>query len=407
MRFVVIAFPFFNEYGCRVLSRLTSLPDVKVAAVTHDPLEALPDQLLPLLCGHWRVQELRELDQLRWAVRGLSAQHGPVYRLFSPTEHLQTVCAELRTELGLPGLSIEASHNFRDKARMKELLHGAGIPCARHRRVLGENDAWSFAGEVGYPVVVKPVAGAASQETFRADDAEALRWALGVLHPSPHDEVILEEFLTGDEHSCDSFFLRGKRVFHSINNYFPSCLEVMRNPWIQWVVVLPREVDDPCFDDIRASSLEAHRVLGMDTGMTHTEWFRRPDGTAAISEIGARPPGAQFTTIISRSADFDALRAWARLLVDDEFEVPQRKYAAGCCYLRGQGSGGHVRAVHGWEQVQHEIGPLITDYRLPAPGVHRGITYEGEGYLIARHPETKVVEDALKWAVTVMQIELG
>jgi hypothetical protein len=407
MKLVVTPFPFFSEHNCHVVKAIASLPDVKVAAVTHDPETLLPPEYRDVLCGHWRVQELRDIGQLRWAVQELSARHGPVHQLFSPIEHLQTVCARLRTELGIRGMSVEATQNFRDKALMKDLLRGAGIPCARHRRACSEHDAWAFAGEVGFPMVVKPVEGAASQETFKVDDADGLRRALDVLHPSAHAQVILEEFLTGQEHSCDSFWLNGKRLFHTINNYFPSCLDVMRNPWMQWVVVLPREVHDPGFDDIRAASLEAHRVLGMGTGMSHTEWFRRPDGSLAISEIGARPPGAQFTTIVSRSSDFDALRAWAGLLVYEEFDTPVQKYSAGCCYLRGQGQGQCVRAVHGWDEVQAKIGHLLTDVKLPAPGAPKSVTYEGEGYLIARHPETKVVEDALKYAVSVIRVELG
>ena len=35
------------------------------------------------------------------------------------------------------------------------------------------------------------------------------------------------------------------------------------------------------------------KFLGLQTGMTHMEWFGRPDGSIAIGEIGARPPGAQ------------------------------------------------------------------------------------------------------------------
>src|SRR5512136_1072049 len=129
MKFVVVGFPFFNEFACRVLTRVTSLPDVKVAAVTLDPLEALPQQLWPLLCGHWRLEEMRDPDQMRWALSELSKLHGPIHRLFSPVEHVQIVCARMREELGLPGMSLEATLNFRDKARMKDLFDRAGIPC--------------------------------------------------------------------------------------------------------------------------------------------------------------------------------------------------------------------------------------------------------------------------------------
>ena len=70
----------------------------------------------------------------------------------------------------------------------------------------------------------------------------------------------------------------------------PNPLDVVRNPWIQWCVLLPKEVEDPRYDDVRKAGYAALQALGMDTGMSHMEWFRRPDGRLAISEIAARPP---------------------------------------------------------------------------------------------------------------------
>ena len=85
--------------------------------------------------------------------------------------------------------------------------------------------------------------------------------------------------------------------------------------------------------------LAALKALGMGTGISHMEWFRRNDGSVAISEIAARPPGAQFTTLISYAHDFDMYKAWARLLVFEEFTPPRRDYACGIVFLRGQGTG--------------------------------------------------------------------
>lgn len=140
--------------------------------------------------------------------------------------------------------------------------------------------------------------------------------------------------------------------------------------------------------------------------MSHLEWFRRRDGSLAISEVAARPPGAQFTTLISRAHDFDCLGAWARLMIFGAFEPPPRRYAVGAAYLRGQGQG-RVKAIHGLEQAQREVGYLITDMRLPQIGQTPTGTYEGEGFIIVRHPETKVVEEALWRLITLVRVELG
>jgi hypothetical protein len=138
------------------------------------------------------------------------------------------------------------------------------------------------------------------------------------------------------------------------------------------------------------------------------EWFRRPDGSIAISEVAARPPGAQIMTVMSRAHDFDAVAAWARLMVFDEFSAPPRRYAVGAAYLRGQGNGGaRVKAVHGLDQVERELGSLVVDFKLPTPGQAPTGSYEGEGFVILRHPETAVVQRALHRLVSLVRVELS
>jgi len=212
--------------------------------------------------------------------------------------------------------------------------------------------------------------------------------------------------MTGHEHSFETVSIGGRAVWHSLTHYYPSPLEVLRNPWIQWCLMLPREVEEPQYDDIRSAAFRALQVLGMGTGLTHMEWFRRPDGTIAISEVAARPPGAQIMTVISRAHDFDAVAAWARLMVFDEFEAPPRRYSVGAAYLRGQGNG-RVRAIHGLDQVERELGSLVVDFKLPTPGQVPTGSYEGEGFIIVRHPETAVVQQALQRLISTVRVELS
>jgi hypothetical protein len=229
--------------------------------------------------------------------------------------------------------------------------------------------------------------------------------ALAVVHPKPGDEVLLEEFMTGEENSFDTFSLNGRTLFHSLTHYFPSPLEVLRTPWIQWCMLLPREIDGAQYDGIRQDGRRALEVLGMETGISHLEWFRRPDGGIAISEVAARPPGAQIMTMISRANDIDANRAWVRLMVFGEFEPPERRYAVGTAFLRGMGAG-HVKTIHGLEEAGSEVGHLVTDVRLPRPGQPASGGYEGEGYVILRHSETGVVKEALQRLITIVRVEL-
>ena len=406
MPVALFAAPILSENASRMIAAIAELPDVRVGVISQAPLEDLPPPVRAQVAAHWRVADVLDSGQLVDGVRQLGRQLGRIDRLIGAYEQLQVPLAEVREQLGIAGMGANAARNFRDKARMKSLLREAGLPCARHRLVTAQGDATAFAQEVGFPLIVKPPAGAGAQATTRVDGVDALQAAMDVAAPAPGRPVLLEEYVTGDEHSFETVSIAGRAVWHSLTHYYPSPLEVLRNPWIQWCLVLPREVEEPQYDDIRRSAFRALDVLGMETGLSHLEWFRRPDGSIAISEVAARPPGAQMTTIISRAHDFDFVGAWARLMVFDEFAAPPRRYAVGAAYLRGQGRG-WVKAIHGLDQVQQEIGSLVVDARLPTPGQEPTGSYEGEGFVILRHAETAVVQRALQRLISLVRVELG
>jgi hypothetical protein len=398
--------PYLLETTTRFVEAAARLPGVRLALITCEPEDRLPSELKDSLAGHWRIEDGLDAGQIAGAVQGLSEQLGPVQRLLAVLEQLQVPLAQVREHLGIPGMDVVTAGNFRDKAQMKTVLRAAGVPCARHRLARSATDAADFARLAGFPLVVKPPAGAGAKSTFRLDNSGDLTAWLDISPPSPERPALIEEFLTGQEGSYDSVMVDGQVVWDSFSDYLPTPLEVLRNPWMQWVVRLPRDIGGPEYAGIRQVAPTALRALGLRTGLTHMEWFRRPDGTVAVSEVGARPPGAQITSMLCYVHDFDLYAAWARLMVDGRFEPPERRWAAGTVYLRGQGAG-LIRATRGLDALPPEVSSLVVDSRLPRPGQPSSGSYEGDGYITVRHPDTPVVTDALKKLVTTVRVELG
>lgn len=112
------------------------------------------------------------------------------------------------------------------------------------------------------------------------------------------------------------------------------------------------------------------------------------------------------TTMMSRANDVDFVQLWMRLMIHGTFTAPERRYAVGTAYLRGQGRG-RVMRIEGLEAVQRDLGALICDVRLPYPGQSPTGSYEGEGFLMVRHPETDVVQRALTRIVSSVRVHLG
>jgi hypothetical protein len=405
---VVAAFvaPYLLEATARFVSVAAELPGVRLGLVTCEPVERIPPDVRERLAGHWRIDDALDPRQLAWAVDGLSGQLGRVEKLVGALEQLQVPLARVRESLGIEGMDVRTAINVRDKSQMKETLQAAGIPCARHALVHSAGQAMAFADQVGFPLVAKPPAGAGAQSTFRLDDGDMLRSWLAAVPVSDSDPALLEEFLTGEEHTFDSVTLGGATVWASIADYRPPPLEVLRNPWIQWTVVLPRDISGPRYEGIHRWGPAALEALGVTDALTHMEWFARPDGSVAVSEVAARPPGAQLTSMHGYAHDFDLYRAWAELVILGRFDAPERRFASGTAYLRGMGHG-RVRAVHGIDAVQQQIGHLFMEARLPRPGQPAATDYLGEGYAIVRDPDTAVVEDALHRLVDGIRVELA
>lgn len=405
---VAFVVPFAMRTTMRFVRCVAALPGVRLGLVTMDPLERVSPELREQLAGHWRVETVFDAGQLTEAVTGLATQMGSVDRLLTTLEELQVPVAEVRDTLGIPGMGPDAARNFRDKSRMKDVLRAAGVPCARHARATSVEEGMAFSRTCGFPLVVKPPEGAGARSTFRVDDPEQLAQALTVHRPSPERPVQIEEFVIGDEHSFETISIGGRPVWHAISRYLNPPLEVLRNPWIQWCVLVPREIDHPRYDDIRSTAVSALSALGMGTGVSHMEWFRRRDGTLAVSEIAMRPPGANICTMHSFAHDFDFYSAWARVVVFGRFQAPDRRYACGTAFLRGQGQG-RVRAVHGLDAARkglERLGVTVVEVNLPAVGQRQASGYEGEGYVILRHPETAAVEKGLAHLVTQIRVEM-
>lgn len=389
----------------RFIKATASVAGAKVGLVSCDPVAKLPVETRHALAAHSAVEGI-ETQQLLRGVENVGRELGGIDRIIGMLEQIQVPLGEIRDHLSVPGMGAIAANNFRDKAVMKSALRDAGVPCARHLRALSAEAAIDFSQKVGFPLIVKPPDGAGAKGTFRCENSQQLSECLSHVKPSESNPAMLEEFVTGKEHSFDSICLNGQLIWSSISHYAPGPLEVVREPWIQWCVMIPREADLPQYQPVKQIAQKALSALGMTTGLSHMEWFLKPDGSIAISEVGCRPPGAQFTSLISWAHDFDLYRAWAELLIHERFEIPKRKYAAGAAYLRGMGKGS-ISKIHGLEEIKRELGEIVVEAKIPQKGETPSGSYEGEGYIIVRHPESSIVEKALKKIVETIKVELN
>ena len=165
-------------------------------------------------------------------------------------------------------------------------------------------------------------------------------------------------------------------------------------------ITLPREVDDPADASVRRMGLAALRTLGVSSGITSVTLSVAANGGAAIVDVAVRPPSAAMMLLMNRAHDTDMYQAWADATIRGQFAPIHRVYAAGMAYLPPPGNDDSV-----WDDVRAELGDLVVDTVLPPAGDRRGPP--ADPYVIVRHPETAVVDEALRRVVGTVQVALG
>lgn len=359
----------------------------EVLGVGDTPREALPAHLSPYLADYLAVPRIMDEDDViarvsAW-LRGRS-----VDRVLSNWEPLVILAARLRERFGLPGMSLDTVRGFRDKQLMKERVAAAGLRVPRSARARTEKEAWAAAERIGYPLVLKPIAGAGSADTHRCDSAKDLEAALARTRRVP--EVSIEEYVLGEEFTFDTVCVGGEPVFENVAQYLPKPIEARSEEWISPVIITVRDLAQPKLQKGIELGRKVLGALGMGDGFTHMEWFLTPGGEAVFGEIACRPGGARLVDQMNYTCDIDLFREWARVVCHRRFEAQAvRKYNCGIVFKRAKGRGRITRIV-GLESYLRRFGPYVVEERLSRPGTPRRDwkqTLLSDGWITIRHPD--------------------
>lgn len=373
--------PFFTRGLAEVGARVVGLGD--------QPESALPELARTSLSAYFQVDSFSNVDGVIELVRGIAGRT-PIDQVESLWEPLMILAAQIREGLGLPGMSVHETIPFRDKEVMKEVLDRAGIRTPRHRRCQSVAECFEAADEVGYPIIVKPIAGAGSADTYRASDRTELQGVAPRLRHVP--EVSVEEFIEGEEFTFDTVCADGQVMFENISWYRPRPLLQRQLEWVSPQMIALKEIDA---DEIAPGRKMGHQVIeamNFKSGFTHMEWFLKEDGEAVFGEIGARVAGARTVDLMNYACDIDLFRGWAEAVVHGGFSQPiERKYNAATIFKRAQGKG-RIQRIEGLGKLMAEYGEHIVAIDLLPLGAPRRdwlLSLISDGMVIVRHPDLR------------------
>lgn len=391
--FVEPCFPANQKEFVRALHKAGA----QVTGIGERPKEALDAELREWLIHYEQVGSVVDGPRMVERVQAIHAMV-PVDRLEASVEAHMMAAAHVREAIGIPGTSVRTTFLCRDKPAMKEALRDAGVPCA-HSMGSGDRDAiHAFASEVGYPLIVKPRAGAGASGTYRAEDAEALDRALDETGVGRGAQVAVEEFIEGHEAFYDTISIGGRVAHDFVSHYYPNVLEAMRTRWISPQIITTNRIEDsPAYQEVLDLGRNVIGALDIQTSATHMEWFIGPKGLK-FSEIGCRPPGVRMWDLYAAANDIDIYLEWAlAVLYGRTDRSASRRYSAGMIALRPDRDG-HISGYEGLASTQQRYGEWIIDAHMPPEGtptqpVEGG--YMANAWIRMRHPDYDTLQAML------------
>jgi len=364
-----------------------------VYGVGDQPAANLPASLKQHLSDYLQVPRLLDEDDV---VARVSAwlRGREVDRILANWEVMVLTAARLREKFGLAGMSYDTVKGFRDKQLMKERVRKAGLRTPKSERVFTVKDARAAAEKLGFPLVLKPISGAGSADTYRIGDAKQLEDVLGKMQHIK--EASCEEFITGEEYTFDTVCIGGKPAYMNVAQYLPPPLIARSEEWVSPVIITVRDMEQAKLQAGIKLGQGVLGALGMGDGFTHMEWFRKPDGEAVFGEIGCRPGGACLVDQMNYTGDIDLFREWARATVWGKFEAPTaRKYNTAIIFKRALGRG-RITRIEGLGEFLRAYGQHVVEERLLKPGTHRRDwkqTLLSDGWIMLRHPDWQTTYD--------------
>lgn len=402
--FVEPAFPYYQREFVRALHAVGA----RVIGIGERPLEALGDELRHRLAYYQQISSVVHEPSLLAAVRAIQGKVW-VDRLEATVEAHIMPAAKVREQCGIPGTSVRTAWLCRDKPSMKEALRNAGIPCAQSTSADSAAEVRDFAQRVGYPLILKPRAGAGASGTVRIGDRGELERALPDFQLESGASIAVEEFIEGHEGFLDTIAIGGEVAHEFISHYYPNVLEAMRARWISPQIIATNRVDAPGYTELKAMARRVIKALDIGTSATHMEWFFGPKGLK-FSEIGCRPPGVGQWDVYAAANEFDIYREWAMALVHGRIgQAPSRRYSCGMIALRPEADG-RIRGYEGLERIGREFGDCVVASHFPSPGTQAQPVdggYMANAWMRVRHPDFDTLRGILNTIGETVRVHAG
>jgi biotin carboxylase len=296
------------------------------------------------------------------------------------------VVANIARALGLAGLDPDAAARTNSKSEMRRHFRANGVPAPRFMAVRNVRQALEAAGELGWPVVIKPEDNAAQRGVRQVDHGKDVKAAYAEARQfSTSGTLLVEERVDGPEITVSSFSLSSRMYPVLIADRFTNPPPYLG---IALAHVFPSAWAHADREQVVAITAHALEALGIDDGPGYTQLRVSKDGPK-VMEVGARLGGGRESQLIVALGGPDWIKTQIKLALGDplspaDFVLPDTKRAEAGLVKFVFAPAGQVVEVTGVEEARRQPGVECIVLRS-APGMQippRVNAEARQGYLI-------------------------
>lgn len=210
----------------------------------------------------------------------------------------------LADKLGLTANSPEISKVCTNKYEMRKAFQEANVRVPKFKNV-GLEDKIDLS-EFKMPVIVKPTDRSGSRGITLVKEEGQLKEAVAsAIDNSFEKRAIVEEYIEGNEYSCECISYQGKHKFLAITKKFTT-----GSPhFIETGHIEPSGLSDEQENKVKQEVFKALDALKIQNGPSHSEFKIDKEGNVGIIEIGARMGGDCIgSDLVKISTGYDFLK---------------------------------------------------------------------------------------------------
>lgn len=190
-------------------------------------------------------------------------------------------------ELGLPCNSMECTRISTNKYEMRSAFAAAGLSVPKFERIDLDTPV-ELLKNFSLPVIVKPTDRSGSRGITKLEDGVGFSEAVSLAAACSFEKkAIVEEYLSGEEYSCECISYRGNHHFLAMTKKYTT-----GHPhFIETGHLEPSGLSEKQIEEVKQEVFRALDALKVENGASHTEFMIDEKGRVKIIETGARMGG--------------------------------------------------------------------------------------------------------------------